>query len=85
MIDLFALVSGFALLCASALIAFTLRRLVPAAVAITVLAVLAAMAAVHFGLFESLTPLLVIYANSALMGGLCGALYARKLDEERGR
>ncbi|WP_371345953.1 hypothetical protein [Ancylobacter sp. IITR112] len=83
MIDLFALVSGFAILCASGLIAFTARRLLPAVLAIAVLAVLAAVTAVHLGLFASVTPLLVIYANGALMGGLCGALYARKRAEER--
>lgn len=84
MIDLFALLSGFAVLCVSALIAFTLRRLVPAVLVIAALAVLAAMAAVDAGLFPSLTPLLVIYGNGALMGGLGGALYARKRAEERG-
>lgn len=83
MIDLFALLSGFAILCVSALIAFTVRRLVPAALVITALTVLAAVAAVDFGLFASLTPLLVIYGNGALMGGVSGALYARKLAEER--
>lgn len=83
MIDLFALFSGFAILCVSALIAFTLRRLVPAVLVITALAVVAAVAAVDFGLFAELTPLLVIYGNGALMGGVGGALYARKLAEAR--
>jgi predicted ABC-type sugar transport system permease subunit len=84
MIDPFALISGVALLGASAFIAFRVRQLVPAALAIVLLAVIAALAAVRFGLFDSLTPLLVIYANSALMGGIGGALYARKRAEEGG-
>lgn len=33
----------------------------------------------------SLMALLVIYADSALMGGIGGALYARKRAEEGGR
>lgn len=56
MIDPFALISGVSLLGASALIAFRVRQLVPAAPAIVLLAVIGALAAVRFGLFDSFTP-----------------------------
>ncbi|MBS7543368.1 hypothetical protein [Ancylobacter oerskovii] len=82
MIDPFALISGFLILCASGLIAFTIRRLVPAALLIGALTVLASAAAVRFGYFEDFAPLLVIYVNGGLMGGLGGFLFARKAAEQ---
>ncbi|WP_428029417.1 hypothetical protein [Ancylobacter sp.] len=83
MIDLFSLISGFAILCVSALIAFSVRKLLPAAAIIGAIVILAAVAAVNFGLFEGLAPLLVIYVNGGLMGGLGGFLYAQKLAQGR--
>lgn len=79
MIDVFALVSGFAILCVSALVAFAVRKLVAAALIIGAIVVLAAVAAVNFGLFEAMAPLLVIYVNAGLMGGLGGFLYAKQI------
>lgn len=83
MIDMFALVSGFAILGVSALVAFAVRKLLPAALIVVTIVVLAAVAAVNFGLFERLAPLLVIYVNAGLMGGLGGFLYAKQVDAAR--
>jgi len=85
MIDVFALLSGFAILCVSAFVAFTVRKLLPAALIIGAIVVLATVAAVNFGLFGSMAPLLVIYVNGGLMGGLGGFLYAQKVTQERDR
>ncbi|GAB4065127.1 hypothetical protein KHC28_01955 [Ancylobacter sonchi] len=81
MIDPFALISGFLILCASGLIAFVVRRLVPAALLIGAMVVLASSAAVRFGYFADFAPLLVIYVNGGLMGGLGGFLFAKKAAE----
>ncbi|MDR6953292.1 putative membrane protein [Ancylobacter sp. 3268] len=83
MIDPFALISGFVILCIAALIAFVVRRLVPAALLIGALVVLASAAAVKFGMFDDFAPLLVIYVNGGLMGGLGGFLFAKKAAEQR--
>ncbi|MCB4771258.1 hypothetical protein LGR54_21860 [Ancylobacter sp. Lp-2] len=81
MIDPFALISGFLILCISGAIAFLIRKIVPAALLIAALAILAAVAAVRFGQFEEFAPLLVIYVNGGLMGGLGGFLFAKKAAE----
>ena len=81
MIDLFALLSGFVILCISALVAYTVRKIAPAALIIGAIAVLSSVAAVNFGFFEAVAPLLVIYVNGGLMGGLGGFLLAQRTEQ----
>ncbi|MCJ8142859.1 hypothetical protein MKI84_08000 [Ancylobacter sp. A5.8] len=83
MIDLFALTSAFAILCVSALVAFMATQIFTAVLIIGAVVVLAAVAAVNFGWFEGIAPLLVIYANSGLMGCLAGILLARYIAAGR--
>lgn len=78
MIDLFALLSGVVILCLSAVVAYTVVTIVPAALIIGAIAVLASIAAVNFGFFDAIAPLLVIYVNGGLMGGLGGFLLAQR-------
>ena len=78
MTEFFAPASGFALLLVSALLTYLIGNLKALILILPLLASVACLAAIRFGLYAETAPLLIIYINGALMGGLTGYLILQR-------